>query len=142
MENYVYEKSFASDSRDNDELSSDEIEETAKLLLRYERELKDNPKLVLPFAHAIFEKTVAACDQIAKEFSGRVKAKVDYSFFTATVELWCCYVEFERGEFMNILHEIAHYALSVRFIPLVSGELHIMIQLPYFVSPQNIEEID
>ena len=133
MENYEYDKVFASDSQDDDELRPGEREKMASLLHRYERDLIDSPKLVLPFAPALFEKTVAACECIAKEFSRRVKAKVDYSFFTATVELWCCYVEFERGEFMSILYEITNNAISVSFTPLTSGELHMKMQLPYFV---------
>lgn len=143
MENYEYDKVFVPDGQDN-ELSPVEREEMANLLHGYENGLTSVPRFILPFAPAIFEKTVAACERIAKEFSGRIRAKLDYSFFTATVELWCCYVEFERGEFMSILQEITHYALSVRFIPLTSGELYIMIQLPYFMSAhtQNLERIE
>ena len=133
MENYIYERSFESACQDGDELSPDEMEAMTTLLHRYESRLKGNPIFVLPFANGVFEKTVAACERIAKEFSGRIKASIDYSYFTATVELWCCYIEFERGEFMNVLYEISRYALSVRFTPLLSGNLHIEILMPYFV---------
>ena len=114
MENYIYELSFASDCQDNDDLSPAEMEEMAILLQRYDKGLKENPKFVLPFAHAVFEKTVAACERIAKEFSGRIKASIDYSFYSATVELWCCYVEFECGEFMSVLRELTDCALAIQ----------------------------
>ena len=109
-------------------------------LLSYERELRDNPRFLLPHAPAFFEKTVAACERIAKEFSGRLKAKIDYSFFT-TIEVWCCYVEFQREEFMSILREISNHAISVRFTPLTSGDLHIEIVMPYFASMQQEKDI-
>ena len=76
-----------------------------------------------------------------KEFSGRLKAKIDYSFFTATIEIWCCYVEFQRGEFMSILREISNHAISVRFTLLTSGDLHIEIVMPYFASMQQEKDI-
>lgn len=134
MENFEYSKEFPSENDDANDIDPDEVDAITYLLLRYERELKVNPRFLLPFAPAIFEKTLAACERIAKEFSGRIKAKIDYSQFTATIELWCCYVEFERGEFLSTLHEITHYANTVRFTPLTSGDLHIEIEILYFTS--------
>ena len=134
MENFEYCKVFPSEGGDADELDPGEAETIKNFLHSYERELRDSPQFLLPYAPTIFEKTVAACERIAKEFSGRLKAKIDYSFFTATIEVWCCYVEFQRGEFMNVLREISNYAESVRFTPLTSGELHMEIVMPYFVS--------
>ena len=89
---------------------------------------------MLPFAHALFEKNVEDCELIAKEFAGRIKATINYSCFTADIELWCCYVEFRYDEFMSILHKISHYTLLIQFTPLTSGELYIKIQMPYFIS--------
>ena len=111
MENFEYNKVFPSESEDANDLDPDEAETIKDFLHSYERELRDNPRFLLPYTPAIFEKTVAACEQIAKEFSGRLKAKIDYSFFIATIEVWCCYVEFQRGEFMSILQEISHHAI-------------------------------
>ena len=134
MENFEYNKVFPSESEDANDLDPDEAETIKDFLRSYERELRDNPRFLLPYAPAIFEKTVAACEQIAKEFSGRLKAKIDDSFFSATIEIWCCYVEFQRGEFMSILREISNHAISVRFTPLTSGDLHFEIVMPYFAS--------
>ena len=134
MENFEYSKVFPSENEGTNDLDANEMETIKDFLHSYESELRSNPRFLLPFAPAIFEKTVAACERIAKEFSGRLKAKIDYSFFTATIEVWCCYVEFQRGEFMSILQEISNHAISVRFIPLTSGELHMEIAMPYFVS--------
>ena len=141
MENFEYNKVFPSEDGDADELDPGGAETIAGFLLSYEKELRDRPRFLLPYAPVIFEKTVAACERIAKEFSGRLKAKIDYSFFTATIEVWCCYVEFQRGEFMSILQEISHHALSVRFIPLTSGDLHIEIVMPYFASARKLKDI-
>ena len=142
MENFEYSKTFPSKVGDADNLAYDEAEAIRNFLLNYERELKDTPQFLLPYAPAIFEKTLADCEQIAEEFGGRIKAKIDYSFFSATIELWCPYVEFAREEFMSILHEIALLAISVRFTPLTSGELHIAIQMPYFASARDLAETD
>lgn len=142
MENYEYSRVFPFEDGEADAFDPDEAENIKEFLRRYDRKLKDGPRFLLPFAPAIFEKTVAACERIAKEFFGKIIAKIDYSVFTATIELWCSYVEFERGEFMNILHEISDHAISVRFTPLTSGDLHIEIQMPYFATVQDLEEID
>ena len=133
MENFEYSRTFPSENEDDD-FSPDELEELANLVDIYEKSLMDKPRFILPQAPEIFEKTVEACEEVAREFSGRIKAKIDYSFYTATIELWCCYVEFEYGEFLSVLQEISHHALSVRFTPLESGDLHIEIMMPYFVS--------
>ena len=142
MENYEYNRIFPLESEDDVDPDPDEAESIKRFLHGYERDLTSTPRFLLPLAPEIFRKTVVECEKIAKEFSGRIKAKIDYSLFTATIELWCCYVEFTSREFMNILHKITHYAISVRFTPLTSGDLHIEILMPYFVSAQIIEEID
>lgn len=133
MENFEYEKAFASED-EREDFDREGAENVERLLRCYEAALRDKPHFVHPLAPIIFKKTVEDCEQIAKEFSGRIKAKIDYTHFSATIELWCCYVEFERREFMNTLHEISHFAESIRFTPLTSGELYIEIVMPYFVS--------
>ena len=142
MENFEYSKVFPFEDEEASVFDPGEAETIKNFLHSYEKELVCSPRFLLPYAPAIFEKAVADCERIAKEFSGRLKAKIDYSLFTATIELWCCYLEFECGEFMTILHEISHRAISIRFTPLTSGDLHVEIQMPYFGSVQSIEEID
>lgn len=136
MENFEYEKEFAIENEEEvvDREGTGNIE---SFLCSYEEALVNKPHFLHPLAPAIFKKAVEDCEQIAKAFSGRIKAKIDYTRFTATIELWCCYVEFDRGEFMSILHEISHIAKSIRFTPLTSGDLHIEILMPYFVSSQG-----
>lgn len=142
MENYEYNKTFRFEDKSVIDLASDNVEDIAVFLNNYENKMRKKPRYLHPFAHAIFEKTILDCEKIAEEFSGRIKAQIDYSRFTATIELWCCYVEFGQGEFMNILHRISIIANSVRFTPLTSGDLHIEIEMPYFVSSQDIEDDD
>lgn len=140
MENYEYNKTFQS----VDELPIDSIPNTDKdikdFLLTYETYLKSTPHFIIPSAPQLFQQAIANCEQIAKEFSGRLKAKIDYNHFKATIELWCCYVEFEQGEFMSILQSLSHQAKSICFTPLTSGDLHIEIEMPYFMSAQILEE--
>ena len=142
MENFEYSKVFPFEGEDADVFDPIKAETIENLLNLYESRLKDRPRFLLPYAPKIFEKTVVACERVAKEFSGKFKAKIDYSCFTATIELWCCYVEFVCGEFMSILHEISRHAISVRFTPLISGDLHVEILMPYFASAQDLEEND
>ena len=141
MENFEYSKAFPSENEADNDIDSNKAEAIKVFLRKYERELRDSPRFLLPYAPTLFEKAVAACERIAKEFSGRLKAKIDYSFFTATIEVWCCYVEFQRGEFMSVLREISNHAISVRFTPLTSGDLHIEIVMPYFASVQQEKDI-
>lgn len=142
MEDFEYRKEFPQKVVEAVDYSPDEKDEMTDLLQRYERFLKEEPRVVLPFAPALFEKTIADCERIAEEFYGRIKAKIDYSFYTATIEIWCCYAEFMTGEFMSVLHQLSHTALSVRFTPLSTGELHIHIMMPYFVSVKDLKDGD
>ena len=139
MENYEYNKVYPFDSKHFD-IDPDEAEDIKKILLNHEQDLKNNPRFLLPFAPALFEKAVADCEQIAEEFSGRIKAKIDYENYTASIEIWCCYVEFAHGKFMSILHEISQYAMLIRFEPLTSGDLHIEILMPYFASASDSDK--
>lgn len=137
MENFEYYKAFPSNTEGTGELTPGEKETMKILLEKYEGELRDKPRVILPFAPAVFEKTVAACERVAEEFSGSIRATIDYSYFAAAIELRCCYVEFMRGEFMGILHELSRLALSIRFTPLTSGDLHVEIRMPYFAAAQK-----
>ena len=141
MENFEYSKMFTAENQDDDNVDRDIADTLEDYLHRHERKMQSDPHFLLPFAPAIFEKAVADCERIAKEFSGSIKAKIDYTHFTATIELCCCYVEFVSSEFMGVLHEISHFAKSVRFTPLLSGNLLIEIEMPYFISAQSLEEV-
>ena len=138
MENFEYSKMFTAENQDDDNVDRDIADTLEDYLHSHERKMQSDPHFLLPFAPAIFEKAVADCERIAKEFSGSIKAKIDYTHFTATIELCCCYVEFETGEFMSVLHGISHFAKSVRFTPLISGKLSIEIEMAYFVSAQDL----
>ena len=121
MENYEYNKAYPFDSEDMD-IAPDEVEDIRKIL------------------HHHGQEPAPASEQIAEEFSGRIKAKIDYENYTASIEIWCCYVEFAHGKFMSILHEISQYAMLIRFEPLTSGDLHIEILMPYFVSASSSDK--
>lgn len=144
IENYEYSVSFTTESEEDEDLDCCEDEKRCfmELLYEYRECQKNNLYFVLPFAPALFEKTVADCEQVAKEFSGKLKAKIDYSCFTATIDLWLCYVEFKRGEFMSTLHNISHCASSIRMTPLTNGDLHIEILMPYFVFSRGSLKYD
>lgn len=142
MENYEYNKVFPFNIEDEDDSSPDEVERIKAFLRSYEKNLRNKPRFVLPLAPTIFEETVAACEQIVKEFCGKLKAKIDYSSFSATIEMWCCYVEFAHDEFMSILQLISTFATSIRFEPLTSGDLYILIQMPYFMTLKDTDESD
>ena len=140
MENYEYNRVFPFEYEEDEEPDSREKEDIINYIQECKRDLVERPRFLLPGAPVLFEETIANCELIVKEFSGRIKAKIDYSEYTATIELWCLYVDFDRGEFMSILHEITNIALSIRFTPLTTGELHIKIWMPYFLSAYSEEE--
>ena len=140
MENYEYIRSFKRESDNDVDIDSDFPYDISSILHDYEENIVNCPRFLLPCAPETFQKTVTACEHIAEEFDGKLKATIDYSFFSATIELWCCYVEFCRGEFMSILHDISLNALSIQFTPLSSGDLHIEIRMPYFASAQVLDD--
>lgn len=135
MKNFEYERRFENEGSIS--LDPVETEVMGELLQMYESYLRSRPHFIHPSAPKVFKQTIADCERIAKAFSGRIKAKIDYTLFTATIELWCSHVEFDRGEFLCVLHEISHYAISIRFSTLTSGKLHIEIEMPYFIAAQG-----
>lgn len=82
-----------------------------------------------------FNKMVVACDEIAKEFSGKLTAIVDYENYDASITMECVYVDFKVGEFMETLYKMATKALLVRFEPTITDFLRISITMPYFLWP-------
>ncbi len=103
-----------------------------ELLARLDREDR-LPYVVVPSAAEQFDLLVDACSQIAKEFSGKLKAAVDYTRHSAQIELECLYMDFDQGEFMETLAALTTAAQSIRFRPLTSGLLRVEITLPYFL---------
>ena len=49
------------------------------------------------------------------------------------------WIEFAHGEFMSTLQEISRHAISIRFEPLVTGEQHVFILMPYFIALRDFE---
>lgn len=91
----------------------------------------------LPFvtdreAAAEFDRMVEACDEMMKEFSGKLTAVVDYESHEASITMECVYVEFIIGEFMDTLLELVATATQIRFEPTVKDYLRISIDMPYF----------
>lgn len=97
--------------------------------------IKTVPHVVNKIDAAEFYRMVAACNRIAKEFSGKLKATVDFKCYEANITMECVYVDFVVGEFMGILRNMAAKAFQVRFEPLTSGFLRISILMPYFSHP-------
>jgi len=98
--------------------------------LEYEESL---PHIINPIASKRFDEMVKACDLIAEEFSGKLKATVDYEHYSAQITLECIYVDFVQDEFMETLYRLATTAKSICFLPLASGLLRIEITMPYFM---------
>lgn len=133
MENYAYNKSFPFESRNGCASAAEEAERLENLILRRQEKRKRRAQLIIPGAPAIFEKSVAAWERVAQEYGGRISAKIDYTYYAATIEIWCSIAGFDSGKFMDVLHDITEAALSIYFTPLASGKPHIEMLLPYFI---------
>ena len=114
----------------------DELTQEMKEILERMRQAGPQKKrayIISPYAAARFEKTIEACDNMMKEFSGKLKATVDYESHHATIEMECVYIEFRAKEFMTYLHDMVTWAEWIEFCPLLSGFLRVSIGMPYFV---------
>ena len=100
--------------------------------LDYQKRLDSSPYVVNEYAASLFDDMILNYDQIAKEFCGKLTATINYASHEATIELECLYAEFIKGEFMDVLREMAETALQIRFQPLTSGLLQITLIMPYF----------
>ncbi len=140
MENYVYEKEYPMGEEVMDAIDSISPAEVLALLAKQRRFMREHMYLVFPPAPQIFDGLIKDCEAIVKEFCGKIKATIDYSSFTATIELWCTYVEFRGDEFMYTLQKLLLYATTIRFSPLTSGMLHIWIDIPYLAVFPNAKD--
>ena len=92
MENFEYSSVFSSEGGEANELDPNKAETIKNFLRSYERKLSSSPHFFLPYAPAIFEKTVADCEQIAKDFFGKINAKnrlLPFQCHHRTVVLLC-----------------------------------------------------
>lgn len=95
MENYVYEKEYPF-PEDIDEREGDEADAIREYLRAHPIRQEKAAHAVLPFGPRLFEKTVADCETIAGAFCGKLRAVIDYTKFTASIDLWFCCAAFRR----------------------------------------------
>lgn len=92
------------------------------------------PHMIDPIAAAEFDRTVNACDAIAKEFSGRLEATVDFNCYDASIALECAYIEFRHGEFMETLRRLTTSTTMIQISSMPSPPLfRIELSMPYFL---------
>lgn len=132
----VLERDYTAELENLDVEITPETQTLVKKALAYREYIKTVPFTVNQRAAAVFNKMVAACDKIAKEFSGKLSATVDFEYHEALITIECVYVDFDVGEFMDTLLEMAARAYQVRFEPLTSGLLRISLSMPYFSGPK------
>lgn len=132
IQKVVIERDYTSELKNIDDTVTPEEEAMILARLAFQEHLHSLPFVVNEKAATEFDKMANACDKIAKEFSGTLKATVDYKNHEANIVMECVYVEFRVGEFMDTLREIAAKALQVDFQPLTSGFLRVYISMPYF----------
>lgn len=92
------------------------------------------PHMIDPVSAAEFDRTVNACDAIAKEFSGRLEATVDFNCYDASITLECAYIEFCHGEFMETLRRLTTSTTMIQISSMPSPPLfRIELSMPYFL---------
>lgn len=128
----VMERDYTPDLKNMDDKVSLEDKALARIAEVCFQRMRTIPVTVDKKAAAQFIQMAEACDLIAKEFSGKLKAAVDFEYQEACITLECVYVEFKRDEFMGILQEIVKRACRVWFEPLTSGFLRVKIFMLYF----------
>lgn len=135
----VFERDYTSVLKQIDAKKSPEDKILVKRVLALYEQSKFIPFVVDKKAAADFYKMVVTCDKIAKEFSGKLTATIDFEYHNASITTECLYVDFDVGEFMGTLQEMAAKAYQVRFEPLISGLLRISISMPYFSRPKIVK---
>lgn len=136
----VVEHDFTAELEMLDDEITPEHRALAKKALDYCEYIKSFPHVVNKKAAADFDKMITACDQIAREFSGKLNATIDFECHEASITLECLYVDFDAGEFKDTLQEMAEKALQIRFQPLTSGMLQIALIMPYFKRQSKKEK--
>lgn len=125
-------KDYTDDLLNEPEFAQEDREQITKLIHRAEA-LKRLPHMVNPVAAVRFNRAVKACDAMAKEFSGRIKATLDFETYEASIILECAYIEFRHHEFMETLAALSLISQNIRIASTPSDLFRIDISMPYFV---------
>lgn len=128
----VVTKDYTADLLNEPEFAQGDREQITKLIHRTET-LRRLPHIVNPVAVARLDKAVKACDAIAKAFSGRIEATVDFETYEATIVLECAYIEFRHHEFMETLAALSLISRNIQIASTPSDLFRIDISMPYFV---------
>ena len=132
--NIVVERDYTADLAHMNVTITQEDKAIAQRFLSALKRVNAVPHTVDKRAAASFDRMVLLCDSIAKEFSGKLKAVVDFEDYTATIELECVCIEFMQDEFMSGLKYMTETALHISFYPLTSGFLRLTLSMPYFTT--------
>lgn len=128
----VFERDYTAGLEHLDAELTPENKQLICAALKRQEALDNIPYAVNELESIRFDSMTTTCDQIAKEFCGRLAATVDYQSHEAVIKLECVYLDFDTSEFMAALREMATTALQVRFEPLTSGFLRLTLIMPYF----------
>lgn len=128
----VFERDYTTGLEHLDAELTPENKQLICAALKRQEALDNIPYAVNELESIRFDSMTTTCDQIAKEFCGRLAATVDYQSHEAVIKLECVYLDFDTSEFMADLRKMAETALHVRLEPLTSGFLRLTLIMPYF----------
>ena len=132
MKNFVYTQEYPFTPDKGEDEDDETMRHLVKVAQRYHSYLVQMPKYINPVFSLNFAIMLSKCDQLAKAHWGKIRAEVDYKTYEATINVWTDFLEFNSGEFLDLLQSFALHSTSVLFQPLTTGKLKLMISMPYF----------
>lgn len=136
MENEVFERDYTNQTpkHDDNDLSEAIFKKVffGSFIDKYAAAIEALPKIINQKSKEDYEYVLSICDGMAKEFGGKVAARVSYESWDATIRMTLHHIEFTNDEQLADLKEIASRADSITFSATPDGQVQLYMFFYYF----------
>lgn len=146
MENEVFERDYTNKASKHDEndLSEAIFNKVffGSFIDKYAAAIDALPKIINQKSKENYEYVLAICDSMAREFGGKLTARVSYDSWDATIRMTLHHIEFTNDEQLEDLKQIASRADSVTFSATPDGQVQLSMFFYYFEDVISEEDAD
>lgn len=135
IENEIYERDYSKREYDPEAERANAIFERAvngSFFQNYNAAMDAIPKVIVQKDKENYEYLLKRCEEMAKQWHGRIKGVVDYQHWDSHIEVTLPCAEFGNPDELALLREIAEKAHLVTFTSNEEGGITVSIMINYF----------
>lgn len=137
MDDIIYEQDYRRKQGETDAETQRSIEIFYQALSGgffsdYKAAMDAIPKVIVQKDRENYEYLLSRCDEAAKQNHWKVRGVVDYHRWESRIELVMPLAEFDEGDELELLREIAERAATVTFDTVEDGCIRLHIMINYF----------